>query len=238
MERSFYRFGAGALMAGAVLGLIANLLHPRSSDGTTIRGHLELVADSGIWTLDHIVIAIAIGLASLGLVAVGRSVIDANNSPWAWMWLFSLAASTAVLLALIALDTWPMKEVADNWANAQGPAKEAAFATADAVTTMTFGLLAAAIGAHFGVTGMLAGMALLHSNYPRNLAYMLLFGGALGFLTAVIMSADGPSKITVNVLFPISSVLFTIGGFWAGWILWKRTESGAAHPSTQGSLTT
>jgi hypothetical protein len=238
MERSFYRFGAGALMAGAVLGLISNLLHPRSGDGTTIRGHLELVADSGIWTLDHIAIGIAVGLASLGLVAVGRSIIDASNSPWAWLWLFSLASSTALLLAVIGLDAWPTKEVAENWANAQGPAKEAAFATADAVATMTFGLLFAAIGAHFGVTGMLAGMALLNSDYPRNLAYMLLFAGALGFLTAVITFADGPSKITLNVLFPISSILFTIGGFWAGWVLWKRTETGAAPASTQGTLTT
>lgn len=237
-ERSFYRFGAGALMVGAVLGLVANLMHPRASDATTsVRAELEMVSGSDSWTVIHIGLGIAVALASIGVVCVGRSMIRRNDSSWAWLMLFSLAISTALLEGLIALDTWTMKDAADTWAAAQGPSKDLAFASAQSIVNINFGLLIGAIGAHFGVTGVLLGAAVLDSDYPRNAGYLFLFAGAVGVLTSIMAAASGPSGLTLNVMFPLSSILFTLGGFWLGWLLWKRSEAPIAQPAMQGTLT-
>lgn len=233
-ERGFYRFGAGAAMVGAVLGLVFNLLHPRTKGGlTNPQAHLRDVAASDIWLLDHVMLAIAVLLTTIGLFAIGRSLLARTESSWTWMFLFSLAISTAMIYTLLVVDTWPIKEAA----SAGGPAGEA-------LVRVASGLLIGVSGAHFGVTPVLLGIALLTTPfYPRGVAYLGLAGGVIGFIGAVFMSFQGPTEAGITGFFTVASLLVTAGAFWGGWHLWQshgtvetsaRTVTRTERPVTPG----
>ena len=233
-ERGFFRFGAGAAMAGSVIALVFNLLHPRTKGGlTNPQAHLRDAAASDIWLLDHVMLAIAVLLTTIGLFAVGRSLLARAESSWTWIFLFSLAISTATIYTLLVIDTWPLKEAA----SAGGPVGEA-------LVRVASGLLIGVTGAHFGVTPLLLGIALLATPfYPRGVAYLALAGGVMGFIGAVFMSFQGPTEAGIIGFFTVASLLLTVTTFWAGWHLWQshatvetsaRTVTRTERPVTPG----
>ena len=44
---------------------------------------------------------------------------------------------------------------------------------------------------------------------------------------------NGISELTANILFPISSLAFTIWALVMGWTLWKRSEEVVAPTATE-----
>ncbi len=235
-NRGFYRVGAGCAMAGAALGVIFNLLHPRSAEAADdVGAELEMIANSGIWTLVHIMIGLAIALGVIGLIAVGLYMNERTGNIWPRVAVLAALPGVAIITAVVAVDGVALREIATQWSTAAQP--QAIIPAADAVMRVTLALLVVAIGSQFGVTGVLFGVAILATGiFARGLGFASIAGGALGILTAILMAISGGDNLTLNVLFPIASLTNTVVLFVLGWQLWGRAQEPAGQPDTAAAI--
>jgi hypothetical protein len=228
-ERGFLRFGGGAAMVGAVLGLVFNVLHPRTGDIDNVRAEIETVADSGIWVFDHFMLAWAIAFSFVGFLALTLYLGEGGGGGWVWAARGTVVIGVAVTFVTLVVDGMAIKEVADNWAEATGPAKAAAFSTAEAVAQVSLALFTGTIGTLFGLAPALIGAAgLATRRLPTSMSYAWIVAGGVGLLAASIQFLAGPSSLTVNGLFLPASLLATVLLFLGGWTVWNA----AAEPAT------
>ena len=228
-DRTFYRTGAGAAIVGAILAIVFNILHPRpTGDPGDTEAHLQLVADSDIWLVDHLALGIAILLTALGLITILRSVEADGEAAWAWGRLAIVAAliSASVGMAVIAVDGLGLKAVADSWSSSQD--KAGALLAAGTAEEIAVGLFTWLIIVQFGALPLLVGMALSNSSYPKWLGTVALLAGALGVVTGLVQAFSGLTTTTAGIMFPIASIAFTVVILAAGINLWRRTESAVA----------
>lgn len=203
-------------MVGAVIGLVGNLLHPRGSE-FTVQGELALVNGSDIWLLDHFLIAWSFAFALVGLVAIGWSFTDEVGQAWGRIATATAIGGVTVAYVAIAVDGMALEAAA-----AEGGAVGAA------VAHVGLALFTGTIGSLFGLTPLVFGVAIVSSNtYPKGLGYLALAAGAIGLLVASVQYLSGPSTVMTNVLFPVSSIGFTVWAFLMGWRLWTGPAAAA-----------
>jgi hypothetical protein len=236
MQPSFYRVGAGAGMLGAALGIVFNVLHPRDGDALdSARAELQMIADSGIWKLDHVMLALAVVIGFVGIMAIGFSMANTPGELWARAAVVFGAVSTAVGVVLIAIDGVALKALADQWAGGD----DSILPAATAVVEMNSAWFWALMATFFGITPLLVGEAVLASGvYPRNLGYVELAGGALALVAALIIAIDGLSTLTAMIMFPIASIAHTVVLFILSWTLWNRAASMVTVTTTTTATTT
>jgi hypothetical protein len=219
LDRAVLRVGAAAAMVGAVIAIVFNLLHPRSSDIGSAAEEVRLATEEGIWAFDHYMLAWAIGLFLLGFVAISRSFTREPAVSWGRVALVFAIASAAVAFVTIVVDGFAVKQAGE-----MGDP-----ATAEAVAFIAGGLFLGTIGSAFGLTPILFGIAVLAGDdYPKWLGWTAVVAGLLGLLVATIIFFDGFSQFTANVLFPIASILFTLWIGVMGYMLWQKVSQPAA----------
>ena len=212
-------------MVGAVIGLVGNLMHPRGSEFGP-EAEVALVNDSGIWLFDHFLIAWSFAFALVGLVSIGWSFRDEIGQSWGRLATASAIASVTVAYVTIAVDGMAMEAAA-----------AAGGAVGEAVAHVGLAMFTATIGALFGLTPVLFGIAILSSTtYPKGLGWLILAGGVLGLLVASVQFLSGPSTLITNVLFVASSLIFTVWVFLMGWRLWSGAEAPAATPAAASGV--
>jgi hypothetical protein len=234
LDKTVLRWGGMAAMVGSVLGVIFNLLHPRSTAAASdAMNELHLVAASNTWVFVHFMLAWALAFSLIGLVAIGWSFADGPASAWGRFATASAIVGIGVAFVTILVDGPAMKHVADNMMatgmGGSGMAQDPSLA----VTEITFALFTGTIGSLFGLTPVLYGVAALNDDsYPEALGYVAIMAGVLGLLTGSIQYLNGIAPLTANILFPIASLIFTVWIFIAGYRLWKP----AAAPAGQAAV--
>ena len=212
LDRSVVRFGAAGGMLGAVIAVIFNILHPRSSD-VGAAASSALAQEEGIWQFDHYMIGWAIGLALLALIVIAKSMTGEPSRSWAIVALYFTFGSVVILFSSLVVDGFSVFH-----------AGEASAELGEAMAFVSEGLFVGAISTFFGVLPVLYGEAVLTGDdYPSWLGWLAVAAGLLGLVTATMMWFDGLTDTTTNVLFPIASVAFTI---WIGsmsFLLWQKT---------------
>jgi hypothetical protein len=227
-DRAVRRAGGAAAIAGALLGFVFNILHPRSSGVVTVADELRLVAESEIWRLDHFMLMWSLVLTLIGLVVIGRSFDHEPAASWGRVAVAAAIVGSAVALATVVTDGMAVHEVATEWAASQS---EVSLATGTAVSQVTLALFTTLILALFGVTPILYGVAVLGSDeYPNWLGYLPLASGLLGLVAGSIQFLSGISALTASVLFPISSLATTLWLLLMGLQLWKGSQITAPSP--------
>src|SRR6266545_2420403 len=96
-KRWMFRIGGYAAVAGAVVGLVGNLIHPETSGPGDPEATARVVADSQIWVPLHFALAVAFILMLLGLVAIHDSITG------------GLAGALARLGLASPPSTWPTR---------------------------------------------------------------------------------------------------------------------------------
>jgi hypothetical protein len=218
LDQRVLRFGGAMAMAGAVLGLIFNLLHPRGDAAVfdDAAAEVAVVSTTDMWSLIHYMLAISVLLGLLALLVVGRSFRTEPAASWGLLAGGIGIASSAVLFVAVVLDGFAMERLTDGSAGA-----------AEAVHAVIWATFTGGIATYFGLTPMLFGIAMVSgADYPRWLGYLALAGGGLGFVTGTIQWFTGPTSFTMNVLFLIASLVVTIWFLLTGRELWRR--AGAA----------
>lgn len=229
-QRDYFRWGGLAAVVAGGLGIILNLIHPRTTENVgNVRSHLQMIADSDLWKLDHAGLAIAVGIGVLGVIAIALSMAGTNGDLWARTWLLFSVAASGVLLVFLAVDGSAIKGVADRWVS--GGDNPGSFAAAAGIEGLANSLFTLSVFLYFGIAPLLLAMAVLTSGvYPKALAQVAMAAGALGVITALLMWIQGPTVFNSVLLFTIASLLGTIAIMWAGWALWK--SNGALATST------
>jgi len=183
-DRALLRIGAVAAVAGIVLEILMEILHPSKADpNNSVAAFREYAAHSNTWTAVHIGQFFAALCVMIGLVALARS---AGRQPGLPSALALLGGITAVMVATVfavqmAVDGVALKAAFDAWAGASGAEKTVAFRIADEVRWLEKGL-----GGFFqmlnGVALIALGLSLaLGRRYPRWLGWIGAVAGA-GFL--------------------------------------------------------
>ena len=224
MDRSVLRWGGLAGMAGAVVGAVANLMHPRSDDLGDPQAIVDLAAGSDIWILDHYLIAWTAALAAFGLIALGRSFVEEPARSWGWIAIAFTIGSIVVVYLLAAIDGVALKQAADEGGE-----------QALAVAQVSGGLFTAMMGSAFGIVPIVFGIALLSTTqYPKWLGTLALVSGAIGLFCSSYQYLAGYEPVISNYLFTLGSLGTTVLLFAAGWFLWKGEYAGIANEPIAG----
>jgi len=222
-ERSILRIGSVSAIVGSVLGLVVNLLHPRSASLEHPEAFLQMIAGSNIWVGDHVGILFAVLLVTGGLIAVERSIAGEPGNAWARLGFAGSLVSAGILSVLMATDGITIKVLARAWASAPEAEKAAAFRAAHALALVDFAVFSVWTVVFFGVTIFLYGLALLTSAvYPKWLGWVAVLASIGSALVGLNLAYRGPSVLAANVLFPIFSIVITLWVLVMGVLLWRK----------------
>lgn len=225
-SRSHLYQQAGTLLAGsAVVALIANAFHPRSTVG--IDEAAASVADidaSAIWFVDHLAILAAVLGITIGLVALATD-LATEERPRAWAW---AAAVLAVVVGgfsafMIVLDGIAMSVFAS----------AADTTAATAIVAIELGAFAGLNLLMFGAVPMVLGMALVRSDtYPHAAGFVALAAGVLGIVTGVTIAITAEVTTFATVTFLAASLGLTLNTVWLGMLMRRHALEIAGHAAT------
>ncbi len=224
-QKQALKIGAVGAIVGGVIGLIANILHPRES-GTldNTEAFLEEVSGSDIWVADHFALMIAVSLLLAAFYGLTHSITGESGTIWARFGWGAGIVGVALGLTLILSDALAISELADTWADSSGAAKDLALAAGDAVTQINFALFTGLMLFLFGAVPVLYGVAMLRStDYAPWLGWVGVIFGLVNLAAGVIQSFAGPKDLTAFVMFPIGSIVITLWIIYLGVLMWRRS---------------
>lgn len=226
-SRVLMRLCGALAMAGAVLGLIVNGLHPHTAE-TDLAATLRQIAADPSWVLVHGGIIVTIFLVVLSLRGVLRSLQETPGAALAELGYVAALLGGAMVLISTTLDGFVMKSAADTWASAPAPEQAAALWAATIVRQTNFGIWSVGMVVFFGAAFSLYGWAgTLSGVYPRWLGWAALGGGIGSAIAGARQLYRGqPDQLAEN-LFLASSLVITVWLFVTGRLLWRRAAQGA-----------
>ena len=228
-DRSFFRVGGAAAVVGGVLALVGNLLAPRWTDIDDAERYRK-VADSGIWRADMFILVVAIILITAGTVAVARSLEGGGSDALAAYGRLAAVVGASIALMDFAITASAFKDSADAFASATRQDQVSAFWATNAIDHVLGAMFSAWTIVLLGVSPLLLGAAALRTKrYPAWLGWAAIVGGliCLGIGFAGLTTTDGDSLV---IPFAIGSVLVTVWGLGAGWMLWQQPEPDRTTP--------
>ncbi len=224
------RIGAVGAIIGGVIGLVANILHPRES-GTLddVESFLEEVSGSSIWVADHFALVVAVSLLLAAFYGLTHSITGASGAIWARFAWGAGIVGVALGLTLLLSDALAISELADTWEESSGAARDLALASGSAVVEINFALFTGLMLLLFGAVPVLYGVAMLRSaDYAPWLGWVGVIFGSLSLVAGVIQTFAGPKDLTAFVLFPIASIAITLWLIYLGVLMWRRSAEVAA----------
>lgn len=201
-ERSLYVWGAGAAIAGAIVGAVANVIHPRVTEygGGYTEALVTEVSQSTSWIGIHIVLLFSVLLITVGFIAFARSMRDSGGLQHIAM----AAALGGGVIGFITLgiDGYAMQRVSDAWSLAQDDATMAAVTAVSGVGWGSFMILVFSL---FGAAPFFLGWAIVTGNiYPKWLGWVAIVIGAVSFVQSAWGMLSGPTAGWFGVYLPLS----------------------------------
>ncbi len=216
------RLGSVSAIAGAVILMVATMLHPMGADpGDHIAAFAEYAADRG-WIVTHLGQFLGIALMFVGLVALSDSL---SEEPIAWLarlGVYVAAAALAAAAVLQAVDGIALKLMVENLAAASDEQKPSAFLAALAVRQIEVGM-ASFMPLLFGTAIALLGGAVAKSTaYPTWLGWLGLAGGVGTVVGGLLTAFTGFSMTAMSVAMPFALIL-VIWMVAVGFLMWRRS---------------
>jgi hypothetical protein len=220
------RLGAGAGIAGALLGMAGNLAHPSTpAPGADPDGLARTVAESGSWIPDHLVILVGLILMLGGLVAISRSITGGLPGALARLAYPAALAGVTVGLVLLAIDGVAAKHLAEAWAAAPGdkaPALQALLA--EEAINFALGTLFYILFA--GVTFVLLGLAVAWSGaYPPWLGWTVVVAGVGSLLVGLVQAQVGETNAVTRIPGIVFPTVITLWLAWMGVLVLRRAAA-------------
>jgi Domain of unknown function (DUF4386) len=190
--------GGWSAIAGAILGVVGNLLHPGTSGPAHPVDTARAVAESDIWIPLHLTLLVSFILMLGGLVAIHDSLRGGLSGALARFGLAAGIVGTAGGVVLLALDGFAAKHLAESWSSTVPALRADALAAFRAEDSINFALLSPLNLVFAGFTFVLYGLAgALSQVYPRWLGWIGVAGGAGGAVSGVVQAYIGePSALT------------------------------------------
>jgi hypothetical protein len=221
------RIGAWAGIAGSLLAMIGNLLHPATPIGDP-NGVARTIAESGIWTADHLAIVLGLILMLGGLIAIGRSITDGVPGALAWLGQVAAVAGITVGLITVIVDGVAAKHLADAWEAAPPDEEAAALRVVLGEETINFALAALFNIVFAGVTFILFGLAVAWSDrFPRWSGWIVVVAGVGSILVGLLQAFAGESTTVSQILTIIFPTIITLWVVVMDVVVLRRVPAGA-----------
>lgn len=201
---------AGLLfVAGAVLLLGGNLVHPVDADPTEL-SRLDLAG--GIdWIAIHLVIAVGMLAVTIGLALFAGVVRERAEPAATVLAVVAVIGGTLMTTVFAVLDGYAMSTVAESWQGAGTDARASLEVTARTLDAIDTGLAGLGTLLLMGVAMVALGACLVHAEVGRRWLRILPFAvGAGGAATGVTMLVSGASDLAINVLLRPTAAGMTI----------------------------
>jgi hypothetical protein len=197
-KRWVFRIGGSSAVAGAILGLVGNLVHPVTAGPDDPEKTARVVAQSQIWIPVHLALLVAFLLMLGGLLAIHDSIAGGPAGALARFGLVAAVIGATVGVVLLSLDGFAAKHLAESWFSAPADGRAGAIGPFQAEDSINFALLSPLNLVFAGLTFVLCGLAASLSRvYPRRLGWIAVIGGAGGAVSGVIQAYLGePTPVT------------------------------------------
>ena len=223
------RLGACAAIAGAAASLTATLFEP--DWGGDAEEAVRVVAASGLWNENRLLDVIGVLLKVAALTMAGRLLAQAG-SVWARVgqpFLILMAALGASAIATGAA----MKDMADNWAAAQGDTKASYLAAFDALVSTTEVLFFVAFLALGMYLAALAAAILADGVFARWIGWAAAVGAVLMICGNLLTIVSEPAFLGVLAGY----ALFLVVAVAVGVSMWRQANASGLQAARELSVT-
>jgi hypothetical protein len=212
------RIGSVAAIVGAVLAAAGNILHPVTPRDDP-EGVARVIADSGAWTLIHMVIVIGIICMFGGLVGIRHSISGGVAEALARFGTYAATVGVTLGLVTVILDGVGAKQLADQWAAAPEAERALALSLVNTNETLNFAIAGLFNLSFAGVPFILLGLATaLSGAYAPWIGWIAVAAGAGSIGAGLVQAFTGKpttASLILTIIGPtvISAWVFVMGIF-------------------------
>jgi len=218
----------GLLIAGAVIGLVGNALHPHSADPEAA-AVVRAIAASDTWVPIHLTIIAAILLIIGGLVGLARRLDDGPGESLARVGLAAAVVGGAVTFISLSMDGFGMKALARSWAAAPDGEAATAMRLAVALKDTGSGIWSIGMLVLFGAAFACFGLAVsVSGRFAGWFGWIAILGAGGATVAALLRIAATEEVQAPETIFLVSSVLLTMWTLSMGILMWRRSADGVA----------
>ena len=215
------RMSGAMLVAGAVIGLVGNALHPHSAEPDAAMT-VQAIAQNGAWVAMHLAIIVAILLIIGGLVGLAELLEDTRGGSLARLGLAGALLGGAIVTVSTAIDGFGMKALALSVAAAPAAESATALQIAIAVKETDFGIWSIGMLVFFGATFACFGGAVTASRrLPDGFGWIAVVGAGGSAVAAVLQIAASGEVQAAETTFLASSLLLTLWTLALGVWMWR-----------------
>ena len=228
MRGTIVRVSAVAAVAGAVLALIGNLIHPRSGDDSDFEVYNRF-AHSGSLRAADLILIVALILLTVAVVGIARTLEGTELEVFARIGaLFGIVGGT-IAIAQLGLESFAYRLQTQVFEGARPADVRSAFWAANAVDHVSSGLFITWTLVFLGIAPFVLGLGMARSaQWPTWIGVLGGLGGAVCAVVAAILfvQTDAGSQ---DVVFLVGSLLVTAWFLCAGvWLLRQPAHEAAA----------
>lgn len=219
-----YRLYAIFTVAGALLALVVNVVHPDLP--VDVREAHALIASRADWRITHVGIIIAALLLLYGLT--GFAFAARTKSGVERMALLSLIVGASVVAVSIGIDGFAEKTLSDAWASAPAAQRAGLLVAATPIQLIHVGLFYVWAGIFWGLGFIFYGAAIVESRtFPAWLGWSAVCGGILVSIVTVsqYLGPHDSMEIALRLLLFVE-IVWTMA---MGWFMWRL------QPQRQGT---
>jgi hypothetical protein len=195
------KFASALFLAGALLLLVGNGLHPVDAD-PSVTSRLEIAGDM-TWIAIHLAIVIGVILVVAGFAVLQRVIVHPTGSAYARVGsVAAVIGGTLLAIVMGALDGYGWHTLASEWAGASGAGRATVEAAALTLDTIDSGMAAIGTTAFFGIAMLAFGIAMVASRVTWSwLGWSGIVIGITGTATGLLFAVLGPTGLVINGLF-------------------------------------
>jgi hypothetical protein len=218
MNAQYYRICAIFIVAGGLLALAANVIHPDLPTG--VREAHALIASRADWRVTHLGIILAAVTLAYGFTGLAFACARPGSSGIERLALLSVIVGAGVVAVSIGIDGFAEKTLSDLWANAPAAQKGQYLIAATPLQLIHVGLFYVWAGIFWGLGFVLYGWAILDSHaFPAWLGWSAFVSGVLVCIVtaAQYLSPRDSVEIALRLLLFVE-ILWTLT---LGWFMWR-----------------
>jgi pSer/pThr/pTyr-binding forkhead associated (FHA) protein len=233
-DRLTFRVAGAAAVAGTVLGIPAQLLHPLPEADVATSFLEEVTSASSYWTAIHLMALLSLMFAFVVLFGVYRLVAGEMARLFAGAAVVFGAVGTAFVYSWFTVDGAAIKNIAEDWERAAPDQRDTAFRVANAVEDIILGYFSMVWVFFFGIPFILAGAAVAAST-SRRITWLGLWGvvaGSAALVAGLTQLFTGRDFVVTDIVIPITAFAVSAWVLVTGIVCWRRaSELARARPA-------